>query len=194
MWFAPLRACALDGGHVTVEVPNEFSEVWLKDNYTSLLQDALAIAAGRQLQIKFKVTPGGAVGCSSAATHVPVKMKSAELAHERETGSEFRFQSQEHLRHVRRRQQQQLCLRGRAGRGAGPRQILQSTVPLWRRWFGQNAFAARHRPARCRRTKRARASRMSRPKSSPTNTLTAFRTTSSPSSAEEIPPDGRAAD
>ena len=66
MWFAPLRACAVDGNHVTLEVPNEFSEVWLKDNYTSLLQDAFAIAAGRQLQVKFKIAPGGAPVASAA--------------------------------------------------------------------------------------------------------------------------------
>ena len=67
MWFAPLRACALDGNHVMLEAPNEFSEVWLKDNYTSLLQDAFAIAAGRQLQVKFKIAPGGAQITTSAA-------------------------------------------------------------------------------------------------------------------------------
>src|SRR5271169_2042957 len=58
MWFAPLRACAMDGNHVMLETPNEFSEVWLKDNYLSLLQDAVAIAAGRQLQVKFKINAG----------------------------------------------------------------------------------------------------------------------------------------
>ncbi len=82
MWFAPLRACAVDGNHVMLEAPNEFSEVWLKDNYTSLLQDAFAIAAGRQLQVKFKIAPGGAPIASTAAT-VPVKIKSAEPAQER---------------------------------------------------------------------------------------------------------------
>jgi chromosomal replication initiator protein len=86
MWFAPLRACAVDGNHVTLETPNEFSEVWLKDNYTSLLQDAFAIAAGRQLQVKFKIAPGGAP-VVLAATSMPAKMKSAELAHERASGS-----------------------------------------------------------------------------------------------------------
>src|SRR5450755_3421607 len=60
MWFASLRASAIDNSHVTLEAANEFCEVWLKDNYLSLLQDALAIAAGRQLQIKFKSTPGTA--------------------------------------------------------------------------------------------------------------------------------------
>src|ERR1700733_4285903 len=59
MWFAHLRACALDGNHLTVETPNEFSEVWLKDNYLSLLQDAVAIAAGVKLQVKFKVNGSG---------------------------------------------------------------------------------------------------------------------------------------
>src|SRR5271167_2974998 len=58
MWFASLRASAIDSNHVTLEAANEFCEVWLKDNYMSLLQDALAIAAGKQLQIKFKSTAG----------------------------------------------------------------------------------------------------------------------------------------
>ena len=87
MWFAPLRACALDGNHVMLEAPNEFSEVWLKDNYTSLLQDAFAIAAGRQLQVKFKIAPGGASVTTSAAASIPVKMKSVEPAHERVSAS-----------------------------------------------------------------------------------------------------------
>jgi chromosomal replication initiator protein len=86
MWFAPLRACAVDGSHVTLEAPNEFSEVWLKDNYTSLLQDAFAIAAGRQLQVKFKIASGGAA-IASAAVATPAKIKSAEAAHERASAS-----------------------------------------------------------------------------------------------------------
>ena len=56
MWFAPLRASALDGSHITIEAPNEFCEVWLKDNYLSLMQDAVAAAAGCKLQVKFKAT------------------------------------------------------------------------------------------------------------------------------------------
>ena len=36
MWFAPLRASDLDGSHITIEAPNEFCEVWLKDNYLGL--------------------------------------------------------------------------------------------------------------------------------------------------------------
>src|SRR5581483_7396198 len=83
MWFAPLRACAVDGNHVTLEAPNEFSEVWLKDNYISLLQDAFAVAAGKQLQVKFKIAPGGtAISQAILPVAAPTKSKTTD-AHER---------------------------------------------------------------------------------------------------------------
>jgi len=55
MWFAPLRPYSIDGQNITIEAPNEFCEVWLKDNYLSILQDAVAVAAGCRLQVKFRV-------------------------------------------------------------------------------------------------------------------------------------------
>jgi chromosomal replication initiator protein len=58
LWFAPLRTCGQDQNSVTLEVANDFCEVWLKDNYLGLLQDVLALASGRQLQVKFKVGSG----------------------------------------------------------------------------------------------------------------------------------------
>src|SRR5208283_1336370 len=83
MWFAPLRACVIDGNYVTLEAANEFCGVWLKDNYLSLLQDAFATASGRQLQVKFKIAAGGA-----SAPVVPVAgtvktARTSEPAHER---------------------------------------------------------------------------------------------------------------
>ncbi len=92
MWFAPLRANAIDSNHVTLEVANEFCEVWLKDNYLSLLQDALAVAAGRQLQVKFKIA-GGNVHPAAALSPAPAKTtKAAGSSHERAThNGEFGF-------------------------------------------------------------------------------------------------------
>jgi len=58
LWFAPLRAAALEGDAVVLEVANDFCEVWLKDNYQGLLQDVLSIAAAKQLRAKFVVTNG----------------------------------------------------------------------------------------------------------------------------------------
>jgi chromosomal replication initiator protein len=80
MWFAPLQAGELDGSQITLEVANEFCELWLKENYLSLLQDALAIAAGRRLQVKFKVTGQTPPLPAPAPTRVA---KAAEPSHER---------------------------------------------------------------------------------------------------------------
>ena len=79
MWFAPLRASAVDANQFTVETPNEFSEVWLKDNYLSLLQDAVAVAAGVKLAVRFKVNGTGQVnhGLMSAAPASPAPTKAA---------------------------------------------------------------------------------------------------------------------
>lgn len=55
LWFAKLRAVTMDNNQITLEVANDFCEVWLKDNYMSLLQDVLAVASGRPLTPKFKV-------------------------------------------------------------------------------------------------------------------------------------------
>jgi chromosomal replication initiator protein len=59
MWFAPLRACAMDGNqrHAGSGRTNS-AESGSRTTTLSLLQDAFAIAAGRQLQVKFKIAPG----------------------------------------------------------------------------------------------------------------------------------------
>ena len=87
MWFAPLRPCIVDGHELTMEAPNEFCEVWLKDNYLSLLQDAVAVAAGCRLQVKFKVPNATTPPPAAASAVVPAKPKAAEAAHhERSNG------------------------------------------------------------------------------------------------------------
>jgi chromosomal replication initiator protein len=65
LWFAPLRACGQDHDSITLEVANDFCEVWLKDNYLGLLQDVLTLASGRPLLVRFKV--GAAAGATPAA-------------------------------------------------------------------------------------------------------------------------------
>jgi chromosomal replication initiator protein len=94
MWFASLRAVAMDQTHMTLEAANEFCEVWLKDNYLSLLQDALAVAAGRQLQIKFKSAPGTmpmTVAPAVAPAAAPAKVKTSPAVHDRVTNGDTHF-------------------------------------------------------------------------------------------------------
>ena len=67
LWFSSVQPVSLNQSSITLEVPNEFSEVWLKDNYLELLQDALATASGRKLNIKFTIADGAAPAPAKAA-------------------------------------------------------------------------------------------------------------------------------
>lgn len=74
LWFAPLRAHALEQDCIVLEVANDFCEVWLKDNYMSLLEEVLARASGQPTRVKFKVSGDGSLAhparaVESAATH-----------------------------------------------------------------------------------------------------------------------------
>jgi len=80
LWFSSVQPVSLNQSSITLEVPNEFSEVWLKDNYLELLQDALAQASGRKLNIKFKVAAGG----NGAAT-VPAERAKGKKTASRKT-------------------------------------------------------------------------------------------------------------
>src|SRR5437867_5060744 len=82
LWFAPLRACAQDNTSLVLEVANDFCEVWLKDNYVSLLQDVVAVVCGKQLQIKFKVASSAATAAAPTQTSA-AKTKSVEPPAER---------------------------------------------------------------------------------------------------------------
>src|SRR5713226_8012658 len=89
LWFAPLRASAQDSNSIVLEVADDFCEVWLKDNYMSLLQDVLAVASGQQLQVRFKVSPpaGAPVAGALLATAKP----KASAAADRTSNHELNF-------------------------------------------------------------------------------------------------------
>ena len=71
LWFAGLRATALDGDCLTLEVANDFSELWLKDNYLGLLRDVLAQASGQALEIQFRIAPTATNGRVETAAESP---------------------------------------------------------------------------------------------------------------------------
>ncbi len=59
LWFAPLRARAQDDNSLILEVANDFCEIWFKENYVGLLEDAVARVSGRRLKIRFEVRSSG---------------------------------------------------------------------------------------------------------------------------------------
>ena len=79
LWFSALRACGAEGSTLLLEVSNDFCEVWLKDNYMGLLEDVVALASGKQLNVKFKVASSvGSLGPAVAAQPPPAKAKAIE--------------------------------------------------------------------------------------------------------------------
>jgi len=91
LWFAPLRATVLDGNHIILEVANDFSEVWLKDNYLGLLQDALTVAAGRPVQAKFKVMTTSSLAPASAKEPASKPKPNAVTLDRSATNNEWNF-------------------------------------------------------------------------------------------------------
>ena len=82
LWFAPLRPCGHDQNAIVLEVSNDFCEVWLKDNYLGLLQDAVAAASGKQLEVRFKVN-SATTAPAPAGPSPATKAKASEPAPER---------------------------------------------------------------------------------------------------------------
>ena len=53
LWFAPLQPAGIDGDHFSLAVADDFSAHWLRDNYLDVIRQALTLAAGRPLEVKF---------------------------------------------------------------------------------------------------------------------------------------------
>ena len=83
LWFAPLRPVAMDAQHVTLEVANDFCEVWLKDNYLGLIQEVLGVASGRPLRVKFKTAETGGAPAQLELVKESSKAKISEPPPER---------------------------------------------------------------------------------------------------------------
>jgi chromosomal replication initiator protein len=89
LWFAPLKATALAEEAITLEVANDFSELWLKDNYLGLIRDVLASAAGQHLKVNFAVATPKA---DAATNGTPDKNSDSRL--ESNTGDTERVTAQ----------------------------------------------------------------------------------------------------
>lgn len=57
-WFAPIKAVEISNGTLVLAVANEFSQIWLQDNFLPLIREAINQASGQPLQVKFAVAHG----------------------------------------------------------------------------------------------------------------------------------------
>jgi chromosomal replication initiator protein len=70
LWFMPVRAIGLEKDTITLEVADEFCELWLKDNYLGLIRDVLTHAAGNSLEVKFQIAANSSAPSISPAKKV----------------------------------------------------------------------------------------------------------------------------
>ncbi len=54
-WFANLRCLEVQDGRIVLGVPNEFAEIWIKDNYIDLIEEKFKLAGGRTYEVVLKV-------------------------------------------------------------------------------------------------------------------------------------------
>ena len=51
-WFAPINPVSLHDGTLVLGVANEFSQIWLQDNFLPLIREAVAQAGGNAVQVR----------------------------------------------------------------------------------------------------------------------------------------------
>jgi chromosomal replication initiator protein len=55
LWFASIRPKALEHDCLTLEVENDFCEVWLEKNYLDLIREKAILASGRPIKVRLEV-------------------------------------------------------------------------------------------------------------------------------------------
>ncbi|MFM2081939.1 MAG: Chromosomal replication initiator protein DnaA [Verrucomicrobiota bacterium] len=77
LWFAAIRPGAFNGHQLELFVANDFCEVWLTENYLSLIQDILAHNTGQKLTVKFSIAEASATVVAENAP-APLKARPAD--------------------------------------------------------------------------------------------------------------------
>lgn len=88
LWFAPLRARAAANDRLTLEVSDEFCEVWLRDNYLDVLRSVVSRAAIRPMHIDFVVSEVSTAPVLSAPVLAEEVAETASAARDKEKAKE----------------------------------------------------------------------------------------------------------
>jgi chromosomal replication initiator protein len=80
LWFGGIRARGLDQAGLTLEVADDFCEVWLEKNYSDLIREKLLLVCGQPLQVRFVTAPPPPVNGATVTEAATPARKSASLA------------------------------------------------------------------------------------------------------------------
>lgn len=79
LWFRPLRPVEIRDDFLVLEVANDFSQLWLEDNYSQLLHEVLLSASGRSLRVKFVVASTTVLPLAGANTNAGAAVSAARV-------------------------------------------------------------------------------------------------------------------
>ena len=54
-WFKPIKAVALEGKTLTIEVPSQFFHEWLEDNYITLIKKTIKREIGKDAKLEYNI-------------------------------------------------------------------------------------------------------------------------------------------
>ena len=155
-----MRASAIDGNSITLEAANEFCEVWLKDNYLELVAGRAGHRRRPAVADQIQNQRPERRRCRPRPRPRRAKAKAAEPAHERAASQRRDCISIPRTRSTPSSSATTTISPTPPPRPS-PRRPGKSYNPLFLYGgvgFGQDASAPRHRPARFRQPKKARAS------------------------------------
>src|SRR6188768_74779 len=72
LWFSNIQPRTLDHDCLTLEVKDDFTEVWLEKNYLDLIREKAILAIGRPIKVKLEV------GGSQPTTQTEIVMRGAQ--------------------------------------------------------------------------------------------------------------------
>lgn len=82
LWFSRIRAKAINGTTIHLEVIDEFNGVWLKENYLGLICDVLARVSGQLWKVEFEVAKTVAQAPEPAPMPLPAPPPPARPVHQ----------------------------------------------------------------------------------------------------------------
>jgi len=93
-WFAPISPLSLDDGTLMLGVANEFTQIWLQDNFLPLIREAVAQAGGNPLQVRLSIVhQSGSASNVPAAVNTAPEPSAARVGHELPLNSRYTFES-----------------------------------------------------------------------------------------------------
>ncbi|HEY0549650.1 MAG TPA: chromosomal replication initiator protein DnaA [Verrucomicrobiae bacterium] len=91
LWFSNIHPRALDHDCLTLEVKDDFTEVWLEKNYLDLIREKAILATGRPIKVKLEVGNQPTIQADNAMRGAQPKIEAEPIERATSSGRELSF-------------------------------------------------------------------------------------------------------